>query len=286
MRPSQRKEMAEWAVHYRSASIALACRAFSISETCYRYQSKLSDETELIADWLVALTNAKKPWGFGLCVLHLRNVKGFGWNHKRVYRIYRELELNMRIKPRKRLQREKPEPLAVPEAPNEVWSMDVMADQLADGRSFRTLNVLDDFNREGLAIEVDFSLPSERVVRTLNQIIAWRGKPLAIRVELPMIAPLVRATIGDGPEYVSARLQNWAEKVGIGLIYIQPGKPQQNAYVERYNRTVRTEWLGRYHFTSIEEVQNHATRWLWTYNTERPNMGIGGMTPIQKLKAA
>jgi len=193
--------MAEWAVCHRSASIALACRAFSISETCYRYQPKLSDENELIADWLIALTTAKRTWGFGLCFLHLRNVKGFKWNHKRVYRIYRELELNMRIKPRKRLQREKPEPLAVPTAPNEVWSMDFMADQLADGRSFRTLNVLDDFNREGLAIEVDFSLPAERVVPTLNQIIAWRGKPLAIRVD-------------NGPEYVSGRLQTWAEKQG------------------------------------------------------------------------
>lgn len=89
----------------------------------------------------------------------------------------------MRIKPHKRLQREKPEPLAVPEAPNEIWSMDFMADQLVNGRSFLTLNVLDDFNREGLAIEVDFSLPSERVVRALNQVIGWRGKPLAIRVD-------------------------------------------------------------------------------------------------------
>ena len=150
VRPSQRREMAEWAVRSRSASIALACRAFSISKTCYRYQPKLSEENELIADWLVALTTAKKTWGFGLCFLHLRNVKGFRWNHKRVYRFYRELELNMRIKPRKRLQREKPEPLAVPDAPNEAWSTDFMADQLADGRSFRILNVLDDFNREGL----------------------------------------------------------------------------------------------------------------------------------------
>ena len=265
--------MAEWAVRHRSVSIAMACRTFRVSETCYRYQPKLSDETEMIADWLLALTNAKKTWGFGLCFLHLRNVKGFRWNHKRVYRIYRELELNMRIKPRKRLLREKPEPLAVPEAPNEIWSMDFMADQLADGRSFRALNVLDDFNREGLAIEVDFSLPSERVVRALNQIIAWRGKPMAIRVD-------------NGPEYVSARLQNWAENAGVGLLYIQPGKPQQNAYVERYNRTVRTEWLGRYLFNTIEEVQDHATRWLWTYNNERPNMGIGGVTQIQKLNAA
>ncbi len=265
--------MAEWAVQYRSVSIALACRTFSISQTCYRYHPILSDENELIEDWLVTLTDWKKAWGFGLCYLHLRNVKGFKWNHKRVYRIYCELELNMRIKPRKRLYREKPEPLAVPEAPNEVWSMDFMADQLVDGRSFRTLNVLDDFNREGLSIEVDFSLPAERVVRSLNQIIAWRGKPLAIRVD-------------NGPEYVSATLQNWAEKTGINLMYIQPGKPQQNAYIERYNRTVRTEWLGRYHFESIEDVQDHATQWLWTYNKERPNMGIGGMTPIQKLKAA
>ncbi len=196
----------------------------------------------------------------------MARMKELDEENKRLKKMYAE-------KPRKRLQREKPEPLAVPEAPNEVWSMDFMADQLADGRSFRTLNVLDDFNREGLAIEVDFSLPSKRVVRTLNQIIACRGKPLAIRVD-------------NGPEYVSGRLQTWAEKAGIGLIYIQPGKPQQNAYVERYNRTVRTEWLGRYHFNSIEEVQDHATRWLWTYNNERPNMGIGGMTPMQKLKAA
>ncbi len=119
-REGQGREMAEWAVRYRSVGIALACRTFSISETCYRYQLELSDENELIADWLVALTNAKKTWGFGLCFLHLRNVKGVKWNHKR---IYRELELNMRIKPRKRLQREKLEPLAVPEAPNEAWSM-------------------------------------------------------------------------------------------------------------------------------------------------------------------
>jgi len=148
--------MAQWAVRFRSISIRLSCRTFSISETCYRYQPKLGDENQQIADHLLALTKAKKMWGFGLCYLYLRNVKGFGWNitrqayakhrregHKRVYRIYRELELNMRIKPRKRLQRDRPEPLAVPDAPNEVWSMDFMADQLADGRSFRTLNLLD-----------------------------------------------------------------------------------------------------------------------------------------------
>ena len=179
----------------------------------------------------------------------------------------------MRIKPRKRLKREKPKPLTVPEYPNRVWSMDFMADQLADGRSFRTLNILDDFNREGLTIEVDFSLPSERVVRTLNQLIQWRGRPDAIRVD-------------NGPEYISATLQIWARNCGIELMYIQPGKPQQNAYIERYNRTVRQEWLGQYHFDTLDQVRDYATRWLWTYNNERPNMGIGGITPAMKLKLA
>jgi putative transposase len=278
--------MAMNAVIQRGTNIALACRTFQISETCYRYSPILSDENEEIADWLERLTKNKRTWGFGLCFLYLRNVQGYGWNHKRVYRIYCELELNLRIKPKKRLKRDKPEPLAVPDAPNDTWSMDFMADQLApshnlrtnhcrarDGRSIRTLNVLDDFNREGLCIDVDFSLPAERVVRSLNQIIEWRGKPQTIRVY-------------NGPEYISGTLMTWAEKHGVRLEHIQPSKPQQNAYIERYNRTVRGEWLSQYVFETIEEAQDQATEWLWTYNNERPNMGIGGITPAMKLKTA
>ncbi len=127
--------------------------------------------------------------------------------------------------------------------------------------------------RDVLGIEVDFSLPAERVVRALNQIIEWRGAPRTIRVD-------------NGPEHVSGTLMEWAENRGITLAYIQPGKPQQNAYVERCNRTVRHEWLGPYIFESIEEVQQIATGWLWPSNNERPNMGNGGMTPAQKLKMA
>ena len=183
IRPANRRALAEKAVATRGVSIALACRAFEVSETCYRYSPKLDDENEQIADLLLGLTKSKKTWGFGLCFLYLRNVQGHVWNHKRVYRIYRDLELNLRIKPRKRLKREKPDELVVPEVPNEVWSMDFMADRLEDGRQFRLLNVLDDFNREGLGIEIDFSLPAERVVRALNQIIEWRGTPRTIRVD-------------------------------------------------------------------------------------------------------
>ena len=114
VRPSTRREMALRVVQHRQISIRTACTAFSISETCYRYRAKLVSENEEIADWLIRLTNNQRNWGFGLCFLYLRNVKQFRWNHKRVYRIYRELELNLRIKPRKRIVREKPEPLAVP----------------------------------------------------------------------------------------------------------------------------------------------------------------------------
>lgn len=248
----------------------MACRIFRISETCYHYQAKLDGENELVADWLTRLTDNNRNRGFGLCFLYLRNVKGFKWNHKRVYRIYKELELNLRIKPKKRIVRGKPETLAVPLTINDCWSMDFMHDQLHNGRAFRLFNLIDDFNRQGLAIEADFSLPSTRVVRALEQVIEWRGKPRQIRCD-------------NGPEYISNILADWAKKNGIELVFIQPGKPQQNAYVERYNRTVRYDWLNQFLFETIEEVQEHATKWLWSYNNERPNSAIGGIPPVKKL---
>lgn len=257
----------------RQFSIRLACVCVEISQSGYRYIPKLSSENQMIADWLLRLTEANKQWGFGLCFLYLRNVKGFGWNHKRVYRIYRELELNLRIKPRKRLKRDKPDALSVPIAKNQVWSMDFMSDSLADGRHLRTFNVIDDYNREGLAIDVDLSMPSTRVIRSLEQIIEWRGKPAAIRCD-------------NGPEYISNELVSWANENQITLLYIQPGKPTQNAYVERFNRTARHEWLNMHMFESVEHAQELATKWLWLYNNERPNTAVGGVPPIAVLKAA
>lgn len=264
--------MAQRAVKEFGISIRLACRAFAVSETCYRYQAKLSDENALIADWLLRLTTTHRRWGFGLCYLYLRNVKGFSFNHKRVYRIYRELELNLRIKPRSRLKRAHPDVLDEPRRINTVWSIDFMHDRLMDGRAFRTFNVLDDYNREGLGIEVDFGLPSARITRVLDRIIEWRGKPEAIRCD-------------NGSEMCSGEFQTWAENNGIRVLYIQPGKPTQNAYVERYNRTVRHEWLDQHLFESIDHAQQTATAWLWQYNHERPHMAIGGITSIQKLAA-
>lgn len=265
--------MANSAIRRHGLSIRFACECMGISPSGYYYQPRLASENDEIADWLLRLTTANKRWGFGLCFLYLRNIKGYRWNHKRVYRIYRELELNLRIKPKRRIKRDKPDALSVPTAVNQVWSMDFMSDTLSDGRSLRTFNVIDDYNREGLGIEVDLSLPSARVVRCLEQIIEWRGKPAAIRLD-------------NGPEYISQTLIEWANKQQITLMYIQPGKPTQNAYIERFNRTVRHEWLDLHLFDSVEHAQILATEWLWTYNHDRPNMALDGVTPIMKLKAA
>lgn len=171
------------------------------------------------------------------------------------------------------MQREKPEPLAVPTAIIQVWSLDFMHDQLSDGRGFRLFNVIDDHNREALGIEVDFSLPSARVIRALEQIIAWRGKPAAVRCD-------------NDPENISGLIQVWADRKGIRMDCIQPGNPQQNAYVERFNRTVRYEWLSRYYSEDMDEVGLFATQWMYDYNHHRPNMALGGFTPKQRLARA
>lgn len=200
--------MAQQAASVHGASVRLVCAAFGVSETCYRYQPILSDENAEIADWLIRLTDNQKDWGFGLCRDYLRNVKGFDWNHKRIYRIYCELALNLRIRARRRIQRKKPVPLAVPDEPNEIWSMDFMHDQLSDSRTFRLFNVLDDFNREGLGIEADFSLPAGRVIRALDQIIEWRGKPKRLRCD-------------NGPEFISHNLEVTRTVSGLAIKHLQ-----------------------------------------------------------------
>jgi putative transposase len=229
VRPSRRSEMAERAVKERAVSTRLACEMFRVSQSCYWYESKTNAENE---QWLVRLTDNHRTWGFGLCFLYLRNVKRFGWKHKRVYRIYRELELNLRIKPRKRLVHDKPAALTVPGSINEVWSMDFMHDILDDGYAFRLFNVLDEFNREALAIEIDFSLPSERVIRAPDQLIQWRGRPSAIR--------------SDDVQSTSVRPQSGGPKTEAFTSRSSGQVTRNKINVNRFNRTMRSEWFSRY----------------------------------------
>ena len=257
VKPSQRKEMAKAVLKTQDISIRLVCEIFGISKTAFHYRAKTASENELIETWLLKLTQTHKRWGFGLCFDYLRNIQKFPWNHKRVLRIYRELALNLRIKPRKRIIRNRPEALGIATDINQTWSMDFMSDSLQNGRHFRTFNVIDDYNREGLCMDVGFSLPTERVIRSLERIIEWRGKPAAIRCD-------------NGSEYISQKLVDWANSQTITLIYTQPGKPTQNAYIERFNRTVREELLSSYLFKTIDDIQIYSTKWLWGYNPIQP----------------
>ena len=190
--PAHRRELAQQAVADGRASIRLACETYGISQTCYRYVPTLSSENAEIADWLVRLSEEQSDWGFGQCFAYLRHVEYYPWNHKRVYRIYCDLALNLRIKPKRRLKRQAPEPLKEPIKPDQVWSIDFMHDQLSDGRRFRLFNVIDDYRREGLTIEAGFSLPAPRVIRSVNQLLEWRRKPTVIRCD-------------NGPEFIRSR---------------------------------------------------------------------------------
>ena len=262
--------MAQQLHNDKNISIRASCELMSISEKRFRHIPTRAQANAMIAAKLIELTTTKgqNTWGFRLCYLHIRNVLGWKYNHKRIYRIYCKLGLNLRLIPNKRLDRETPQPLEVPDAMDVTWSIDFTHDNLEDGRSIRSCNVIDDHNREGLLAEINFSIPATTLTRYLDQLIEWRGKPQAIRSD-------------NGPEFLSHHYQQWAQKHDIKLLYIQPGNPQQNAYIERFNRTMRYELLNQTLFESLEHAQIEATQWLWCYNNNRPHMSLGGFTPAQ-----
>ena len=258
--------MARHAVQIHGLSERQACEMLKISRTAYRYKAVKPDDHEIVVQ-LQTIAARKPRWGFKKMYQYLRN-QGYGWNHKRVHRVYGEIGLNLRVKPKKRLPTRTPKPLVVPEAANLSWSLDFMSDSLANGRAFRTLNIIDDFNREGLWIEVDTSIPAERVIRVLEMIALWRGYPKQLRID-------------NGPELISRALASWAETRKVELAFIQPGKPAQNAYIERFNRTFREAVLDAYLFSSIQEVRDIAEEWLEDYNAIRPHEALGGLPPYQ-----
>lgn len=247
------------------------CRIIPISRSVVRYQPKPRDDRAIILE-LKTVSEAHPRWGFGKVYHYLRN-QGHGWNHKRVYRVYCAMKLNLRIKRRKRLPKRFPAELAEPKTPNQCWSMDFMSDALLSGQRIRTLNIIDDFNRQALAIEVDTSLPAQRVVRVLDQIVDWYGYPTRIRID-------------NGPEFISKHLMSWAQDHGVLLDFIQPGQPAQNAYIERFNRTYREEVLDCFLFESLKQVQEITQRWISSYNQERPHDALNGMTPAAFRLAA
>ena len=247
-----------------------ACCAIGISRSVYHYKPD-SNKDEPVIEAIQVVVERYPAYGFSKVFMILRR-KGHTWNHKRVYRVYCALKLNIRRKGKKRLPSRNPEPLAVPAQMNQCWSMDFMCDSLFCGRRFRTFNVVDDYNREALVIEVDLSLPATRVVRVLERLVSWRGYPAKIRMD-------------NGPEFISVTLAQWAEENGVQLEFIKPGKPTQNSYVERFNRTYRTEVLVMYAFRRLSEVREITDNWIREYNEERPHDSLGDLTPREYLMA-
>lgn len=218
-----------------------------------------------VAEALREIVDEHTRWGFWKCYSALRR-EGKEWNHKRVHRVYCAMRLNIPRRTRRRIPRRPKQPFFAPAGLNETWAMDFMQDRLSDGRRFRTFNVIDEGNRDGLAIEIGPSLPSTRVIKVLDELTAQHGTPLRIRCD-------------NGPEFRSIAFTEWAEKKQIEILYIQPGKPVQNAFMERFNRTYRTEILDAYLLEYLADVREISTAWLADYNLRRPHDSLGRVPP-------
>jgi len=218
---------------------------------------------------LTALVAEHGRWGFWKCFAWLRR-RGHPWNHKRVHRVYCALRLNLPRRAKRRVPRRLRQPLVAPALLNQTWALDFMADVLYDGRRFRVLTIIDEGNREAMAIEVGRSIPSARVTRVLSELIAQHGRSAAVRVD-------------NGPELLAHTFVEWCADRGITIQYIQPGKPDQNAFIERFNRSYRTEILDAYLFESLAEVRVLTERWLIVYNHERPHDSLGRVPPLAFL---
>ncbi len=264
--PVARREAAGW-LQARGTSLRRACRVVGLSTATWRYQRRSNAINLTVLARLEA--HAAMRARFGYRRLHILLAReGLVVNHKRIHRIYRAAGLQVRRRRRKRLTRADRVPLPTPSQRRERWSMDFTVDTLADGRGFRTLNIVDDFTRECLAIEVDRSLPGLRVARVLDRLQTLMGLPRSIVVD-------------NGPEFAGRTLDAWAYTRGVTLRFIRPGKPIENAYVESFNGKFRDECLNEHWFVSLADAQEAIERWRVDYNTVRPHSSLDGATPEQ-----
>ena len=270
--PTERRALVKWIIVEKKLSQRKACRWVGLSRTALAEPVAVKEKDKELQNRIKQLANRYKHWG--LLKIHRKLRKqGETANHKRVRRLYRLGGLSLPRKLKKRLPEAIRQPLPKPTACNKCWSLDFTSDSLTDGRKFRTLNVIDDYNREALGIEVDYSLPAQRVTRLLDRLVERYGKPERLRSD-------------NGPEFISQALQDWCTDKEVVLHWIEPGKPTQNAYIERFNGTFRREVLNANMFRSLAQVRRTVDEWLVEYNTERPHQALKFMTPVEYRQAA
>jgi putative transposase len=266
--PSEKRDAVTYLRTAHRLSIARACAGVGLSRAAwYRPRIDWTLRDAPVVEGLNQALAKNGRWGFGLCFDWLRN-RGHRWNHKRVWRVYCRLHLNRPRRLKRRLPAIVRQPLVAPSKRNQIWALDYMQDALYSGRVFRTLNVIDESNREGLAIEIDTSLPAARVIRVMEQLADLRGLPAAIRLD-------------NGPELRSQAFTEWCAAQPIELRFIQRASPAQNAFVERFNRTYRHEILDAYVFDNLAQVRVISEGWLQLYNEERPHRALGRLPPMR-----
>jgi len=263
VKPIEKKPIVEYLKSSYEMSIKRACSLVDLARSMWYYETK-RDDSELI-EKLNELADKLPTRGLDEYVGRLR-AQGYPWNRKRIYRVYKMLRLEKRRKRKRRLPTRNPEPLSVPLAPNQCWSMDFMSDALESGRRIRVLNIIDDFNREALWVNAQYSYPSEFVIRALQNLEVERGLPVKIRVD-------------NGPEFISHKLRDYCKENGIILEHIKPGTPTQNAYVERFNRHFREDVLDAYLFSSLQQVNIICDKWKLDYNDNHPHRSLGYRSP-------
>lgn len=250
-------------------SVARACEIIELDRSMYYYES-IKDDSDVEAK--LRWYGEKFPTrGFPEYFKRIRK-EGLIWNHKRVKRVYKKLGMSRRRKIKKRIANPEKTALLQPIVPNLTWSLDFMQDTLESGRKFRTLNIIDDYNREALAVEVDYSFPSSKVVEMVNRVIEWRGKPQEIRSD-------------NGTEFIAKTFEGFCENSSIKHVRIQKGKPNQNGFVERFNRTYREDVLDATIFESVNQVKELTLNWMEDYNNNHPHASLGNMSPNEFMKS-
>ena len=268
--PAVKKQVVNYLKQAYHLSERRSCHLANISRSGYRYQPRVSEDEVLIKRLQVLC--AKHP-SYGYLFIHnILKTEGLVCNKKRTYRLYKALNLQVRTKKRKKLTRPRM-PMVVPIEANIRWSMDFVSDQLANGRRFRVLNVIDDYSREVIGQLTAFSISGHQVSRFLNQLIEEREKPDQIICD-------------NGSEFRSKAMYFWQQSTGVDLGFIQPGKPTQNAFVESLNGKFRAECLDQHWFTTIEQAEKIIHQWRQHYNYKRPHSSLNYLTPMAFVRKA